>query len=147
MPMEKDKKLRKLEADSMSRQHVDYVERFPYHNIVAALVYLLINTQADISYSVRVSARFSKNLNFKARKAVLRVLVNLRGNLKVETRYTGDDLKVNAYSDADCAGDLDSRKSTTGYVVYAADGPIEWQSKLQTTIAVSTMGERNTWRL
>ena len=48
-------------------------------------------------------------------------------------------MNVYAYSDADWAGDLDSRRSTTGYVVYAAGGPIAWQSKLQTTIAVSTM--------
>jgi hypothetical protein len=44
-----------------------------------------------------------------------------------------------SYSDADCGGDLDSRRSTTGYVVYAAGGPIIWQSKLQSTVAVSTM--------
>ncbi len=44
-----------------------------------------------------------------------------------------------AYSDVDWAGDLNSRKSTTGYVLYAANGPIAWQSKLQTTIVVSTM--------
>jgi hypothetical protein len=138
-PMEKDLKLRKSEADSMSGQHTDYVERFPYQNIVGALLYLSINTRPDISYSVGVLARFSKNPNFRACKAVLRVLVYLRGTPEVGIRYTGDDLKVYAYSDADWAGDLDSRKSTTGYVVYAAGGPIAWQSKLQTTIAVSTM--------
>ncbi len=49
------------------------------------------------------------------------------------------DLFVYAYSDANWAGDLDSRESTTRYVVYAAGGPIAWQSKLQTAIAVSTM--------
>ena len=138
-PMEKDLKLRKSEADSMSGQHTDYVERFPYQNIVGALLYLSINTRPDISYSVGVLARFSKNPNFRACKAVLRVLVYLRGTPEVGIRYTGDDLKVYAYSDADWAGDPDSRKSTTGYVVYAAGGPIAWQSKLQTTIAVSTM--------
>ena len=138
-PMEKDLKLRKSEADSMSEQHKDYVERFPYQNIVGALLYLAINTRPDISYAVGVLARFSKNPNFRACKAVLRVLVYLRGTAERGIRYTGDDLSVYAYSDADWAGDLDSRKSTTGYVVYAAGGPIAWQSKLQTTIAVSTM--------
>ncbi len=44
-----------------------------------------------------------------------------------------------AYSNADWAGDLDARKSTTGYVVYAAGEPIAWQSRLQKTITVSTM--------
>ena len=48
-------------------------------------------------------------------------------------------MRMYAYSDADWAGDLDTRRSTTGYVIYAAGGPIAWQSKLQSTIAVSTM--------
>ena len=82
-PMEKDLKLRKSEADSMSGQHADYVERFPYQNIKGALLYLSINTRPDISYSVGVLARFSKNPNFRACKAVLRVLVYLRGTPEV----------------------------------------------------------------
>ena len=138
-PMEKDLKLRKAEAESMSEQQRDYVERFPYQNIVGALLYLSINTRPDISYAVGVLARFCKNPNYRACKALLRVLIYLRGTAERGIRYTGDDLKVYAYSDADWAGDLDSRRSTTGYVVYAAGGPIAWQSKLQTTIAVSTM--------
>ena len=137
--MEKDLKLRKSETASMSEQQRDYVERFPYQNIVGALLYLSINTRPDISYAVGVLARFSKNPNFRACKALLRVLIYLRGTAERGIRYTGDDLNVYAYSDADWAGDLDSRRSTTGYVVYAAGGPIAWQSKLQTTIAVSTM--------
>ena len=32
-----------------------------------------------------------------------------------------------------------ARRSTTGYVLYAAGGPIPWQSKLQCTVAASTM--------
>ncbi len=49
------------------------------------------------------------------------------------------NLNLSGYFDADWAGDLDSRGSTTGYAIYAAGGPIAWQSKLQTTVAVSTM--------
>ena len=37
------------------------------------------------------------------------------------------------------AGDLDSRRSTTGYVLYAARGPISWSSKLQSIVAATTM--------
>ena len=123
----------------MSDRQIDYVEGFPYQNIVGALLYLSINTRPDISYPVGVLARFSKTPTVRACKAVLRVLIYLRGTAEVGIRFTGDDLRVYGYSDADWAGDLDSRRSTTGYVIYAAGEPIAWQSKLQSTIAVSTM--------
>ncbi len=37
-PMEQDLKLRKSEADSMTDKQTDYVGRFPYQNIVGALL-------------------------------------------------------------------------------------------------------------
>ena len=42
------------------------------------------------------------------------------------------------YTDADYAGDLDTRRSTTGYVFIMNGGAISWQSKRQPTVAVST---------
>ncbi len=76
-PMKQHRKLRKSEAVSMTEKQTDYVEIFPYQNIVGALLYLSINTRPDISYLVGVLARFSKNPNYRACKAVLRVLVYL----------------------------------------------------------------------
>ena len=78
-PMERDLKLRKFESGEMSDQQTDYVERFPYQNIVGALLYLSINTRPDISYAVGVLARFSKYPTVRACRAVLRVLIYLRG--------------------------------------------------------------------
>ena len=119
----------------MTDKQKDYVARFPYQNIVGALLYLSINTRPDISYPVGVLARFSKAPTFRACKAMLRVLIYLRGTPERGIKFSGSELNLSGYSDADWAGDLDSRRSTTGYVIYAAGGPIAWQSKLQTTIA------------
>ena len=86
-PMEKDIKLRKFEANMMFDSQREYVERFPYQNIVGALLYLSINTRPDISYAVGVLARFSKNPNYRACKALLRVLIYLQqlaGKMLVE---------------------------------------------------------------
>ena len=41
------------------------------------------------------------------------------------------------YFDSDYAGDLDKRRSTTGYVFIFAGGPISWKSTLQSTVALS----------
>jgi len=42
------------------------------------------------------------------------------------------------YSDADWAGDIDSRRSTTGYLFTIGGVPVSWKSKRQATVALST---------
>ena len=43
------------------------------------------------------------------------------------------------YCDSNFAGDLDKRRSTTGYVFTLGGGPISWRSILQLKIVLSTM--------
>ena len=52
--------------------------------------------------------------------------------------FGGQELKLEAYCDADYAGDIDTRRSTTGYVFILGGGAISWSSRLQPTVAVST---------
>ena len=42
------------------------------------------------------------------------------------------------YSDANWAGDVDTRRSTSGYVFKIADSTISWSSRKQATVAKST---------
>ena len=42
------------------------------------------------------------------------------------------------YSDADWGGDLDDRKSTSGYIFQIAGGPVSWRSRKQSCVALST---------
>ncbi|KAI5338369.1 hypothetical protein L3X38_017640 [Prunus dulcis] len=43
-----------------------------------------------------------------------------------------------AFSDSDYAGDLDDRKSTTGYVFMLSSGVVSWSSKKQPVVTLST---------
>jgi len=45
---------------------------------------------------------------------------------------------LHAYSDSDYAGDIDTRKSTSGYVFYAGNGPISWRSACQHAVTLSS---------
>ena len=45
---------------------------------------------------------------------------------------------VTAYCDADWAGDIDSRKSTTGYIIKLNECVVSWVCKKQTSVALST---------
>lgn len=45
---------------------------------------------------------------------------------------------VNAYCDADWAGEVIQRRSTTGFVIYLGLCPVSWQSKKQGTVSRSS---------
>ncbi|KAK9080956.1 hypothetical protein Syun_031353 [Stephania yunnanensis] len=50
-----------------------------------------------------------------------------------------NNLHLVGYTDVDWGGDLDERKSTSGYVFLPNNGVISWSSKKQSCIALSTM--------
>jgi hypothetical protein len=138
-PMARELKLSKNDLKTMSQQQQQYVDSFPYQSIVGALLYLAINTRPDIAYSINSLARFNSCPTFQSCKAAIRVLCYVRDTSKLGLNFCSDELNLNCFSDSDWAGDVDSRRSTTGYVVFAAGTPIAWCSKLQTTIAISSM--------
>jgi hypothetical protein len=75
--------------------------------------------------------------HWQAAKGVLRYVA---GTCDVGIIYRKDVGGIlDAYCDADYAGDLDSRRSTTGYAFIRSGGAISWNSKLQPTVAVSTV--------
>ena len=57
----------------------------------------------------------------------------------MKLRIGGHHINVKGYSDADWAGDVENRRSTSGYVFLVGDGVMSWNSKRQQTVAQSTM--------
>jgi len=70
----------------------------------------------------------------RAAKGVLRYL---RGTTRLGVVYGGSE-PLQGFVDADRAGVVDGRRSTTGFVFTLNGGPIAWASKRQSTVAIST---------
>ena len=48
-------------------------------------------------------------------------------------------LDIHGFVDADWAGDLDQRRSTSGYMFNLFGGAVSWMSKKQSVVALSTI--------
>lgn len=62
----------------------------------------------------------------------------LKGTIDHSLEYGKSDEIVHGYSDADWAGNVDDRRSTTGYIFRMNGGGVSWASKRQPTVALST---------
>ena len=110
-----------------------------YRALVGSLMYLMISTRPDLAYSVGYLARFMNNHNITHMQAARRVLKYIAGTVELGITYRhGDTSFLRGYSDSDWASDLNTRRSTTGYLFLAAGGAVSWSSRLQQTVALSS---------
>jgi len=65
-------------------------------------------------------------------------LRNLRGTLDTSLCFTSVDFKLQGYVDTDLASDVDSRKSTTGFIYTLGGNAVCWTSRLQKIVSLST---------
>ena len=72
------------------------------------------------------------------REAVKWILRYLKGSSYTCLCFKGASLKLQGYVDTDFTGDIDSRKSTTGFVFTLSDTTISWASNLQKIVTLST---------
>ena len=96
-------------------------------------------TKPEISYAVGVLSRFNDKKTAASCKLLTHLLRYLKGHTLCQMEFSGTLLDLHGFSDADWGSDIITRRSTTGYIIFAAGGPISWQSKLQTTVATSSL--------
>lgn len=107
------------------------MKRLSYASAVASLIYAMVCTRPDIAHAVSVVSRVQSwqralecnEIDYQARFSLC------FGNGKT---------MLDGYTDADIAGDLDNRKSTSGYLMTFAGRAVSWQRKLHQSIALSS---------
>ena len=123
---------------------------FNYPSVVGMIGYLKGHTRADIEFAHSQCARFSFAPKRSHELALIRIGQYLKG-----TRTKGlifkptdvNELKMDCYVDSDFMGlygkesrtDPMNVKSRTGFVICLNECPIIWSSRLQESIALSTM--------
>lgn len=112
---------------------------FPYREAVGSLMYLAMATRPDISFAVGNVSRHMEKPSVVHVNAVKRILKYVKGTIDTGIRYEcGAELVLCGYSDADYAGDVETRRSTSGYAFIFGGGIISWGSRRQKSVALST---------
>ena len=134
-PLEPGKKYDKLQDD---RDPVD-VQR--YQAAIGSLIYASIASRPDIAEAVGVLSQFMARPGPEHWTGVKRIFRYIKGTLDFGLKYVASDkgdLSLQGYSDADWAGDVSTRKSTSGYVFKLGGATISWKSKRQSVVALSS---------
>ncbi|GJS45574.1 retrovirus-related pol polyprotein from transposon TNT 1-94 [Tanacetum coccineum] len=124
----------KLDAD-LSGKLVDQTD---YRSKIRSLMYLT-SSRPDIVQAVCYCARYQARPTEKHLKEVKTVFRYLRGTINMGLwypKYFGFELT--AFSDADHAGCIDTRKSTSRGIQFLSDKLVSWMSKKQDCTTMSS---------
>ena len=110
-----------------------------YQSAIGSLIYLASKTRPDIAFSVYKLARYCSKPSTDHWSAVKRLLRYIKGTSNyglLFSKQCSDECV--GFTDADWAGNLEDRKSTSGYCFIMNGSCICWNYSKQNCVALST---------
>nr|GEZ34893.1 uncharacterized mitochondrial protein AtMg00810-like [Tanacetum cinerariifolium] len=114
------------------------VDQTDYCSKIGSLMYLT-SGRPDIVQAVCFCARYQSRPTEKHLKEVKRIFRYLRGTVNMGLWYPkGSSFDLTTFPDADHAGCIDTRKSTSGGIQFLCDKLVSWMSKKQNCTTMSS---------
>lgn len=117
-------------------------EQKDFRSGVGSLLYLLKHSRPELSNSVRELSKVMDRANKAHEKALYRVIRFVQQTKErslvlapVKEKLTWE---LKGYCDSDFAGDTDTRRSVSGFVIYLCGAVIAWRSKGQKSVSLSS---------
>jgi hypothetical protein len=105
------------------------MKNIPYASAIGSLMYAQVCTCPDLAFATGIFGRYHKNPEKVHWIGIKKALCYCQGTKDFMLTYRrSDKLEVVGYIDADFAGCVDSRKSTSVYIYTLAGGAISWKS-------------------
>jgi len=109
-----------------------------YKRIVGNLIYMTI-TRPYLNYAIGMVSQFMQTPQKPHLNVVRRILRYIKHTLQCGIFYEAkSQLQVHGYTDVDWVGNVSDRRSTSGFMFSFRSGAVNWNSKKQPTIALSS---------
>lgn len=122
-------------ANSGLNNVANKIKSFPFREAVESLFYPAAKTRPDLSYAV--ADKTIADISINNVKRTLRYLQGIK-HLGIIYNNNNNVKTLKAFRDVDYAGDVENRKSTSGYIIEFCGGPISWASHKQPITALSS---------
>jgi len=100
----------------------------------------LAHTRPNLTYALSVVSQYMHNPGEKHMNVVMHILRYLKsapGRGILFTKHI-DYQRIKVYTNADRAGSIDDRRSTSGYFTFVGGNLVTWRSKKQSVVARSS---------
>ncbi|RYE24977.1 MAG: transposon Pol polyprotein, partial [Sphingobacteriaceae bacterium] len=130
-PIDPNHKLSKSDGE-------DPADKARYQRLVGKLIYLA-HTRPDIAYSVSLVSQHMHSPSNDHLEAVYRILHYLKGSPGKGVLFKkSEGRQIEVFTDADYAGCLDDRRSTSAYCTFVWGNLVTWRSKKQAVVSRSS---------
>ena len=150
-PMSTSARLTKEDCPQSPAEQEDMKEEAKwYRSNIASCLYLSLWTRPDITFAVNKLSKYMHNPGPYHISLLKHLLRYLKGTTTIGLKYsfcTQDDHQyckheyangLYGYYDASFADDIDTRRSTMGYIFYYNGAPISWSSKVHPFVTTAT---------
>ncbi|RVW60778.1 Retrovirus-related Pol polyprotein from transposon TNT 1-94 [Vitis vinifera] len=110
-----------------------FMERIPYASMVGSVMYTMVCSRPDLAYAVSMISRYMSCLRKPHWQAVKWLFQYLASTRSLGLVYGGNSqlgTQLQGFVDADYAGNIDTRKSLTGYVFTVFGRAVSWKASL-----------------
>lgn len=109
-----------------------------YRQLLEALMFL-VNSRTDICFAISTLIQYMVEPHHIHWVVANNLLRYIHGTINYGLRYTSQNLRLPAYSDANWVGNVVDRKSTSKCCFSLGPASISWMSKKQKSVALNTV--------
>ena len=133
----------KIQRTKEDDEFLDENQQKRYRSGVGMLLWLSKHTRPDATNAIRESSKVLDRASKEHYKYMLRIIKYIikNRNKKLKIRINPDNLsgfELKGYSDSDYAGDLDTRRSVSGFSLFFNGALIAWRSRGQRSVSLSS---------